>query len=120
MLLEKRQQEILNILEKKKSITLRELMDLFQTSESTIRRDLTALHQQGKLVKVFGGAVAVEDKFKTMDEAVSKREELNQKEKIKIAQYAASMIKPEAFVYLDAGTTTGYMIDFIQEKTVLP
>ena len=32
-------------------------------------------------------------------------------EKKKIAQYAAELIEEEDFIYLDAGTTTGYMID---------
>lgn len=32
-------------------------------------------------------------------------------EKRKIAQYAAELIEEEDFIYLDAGTTTGYMID---------
>lgn len=31
--------------------------------------------------------------------------------KKKIAQYAAGLIEDEDFIYLDAGTTTGYMID---------
>ena len=117
MLLRKRHQEILKLLDNRKSVTLHELMEEFSTSESTIRRDLTALHKEGKLVKVFGGAVLAGDSFYTTDEKVSNREEVNQTEKIKIARYAASMIKKDDFVYLDAGTTTGYMIDYIQERT---
>ena len=34
-------------------------------------------------------------------------------EKIKIAEYAASLIKDNDFVYIDAGTTTELMINFI-------
>ena len=117
MLLRKRHQEILRLLENRKSVTLQELMEEFSASESTIRRDLTALHKEGKLVKVFGGAVLAGDTFHTKDEKVSNREEVNRTEKIKIARYAASMIKKDDFVYLDAGTTTGYMIDYIQERS---
>ena len=117
MLLRKRHQEILRLLENRKSVTLQELMEEFSASESTIRRDLTALHKEGKLVKVFGGAVLAGDTFHTKDEKVSNREEINRTEKIKIARYAASMIKKDDFVYLDAGTTTGYMIDYIQERS---
>ena len=57
MLTEKRQDEILKVLNEKESVTVQELKDMFQASESTIRRDLTTLHKKGKLVKVFGGAV---------------------------------------------------------------
>ena len=37
-----------------------EVKELLDTSESTVRRDITALHNAGKLVKVFGGAVALD------------------------------------------------------------
>ena len=67
MLLRKRHQEILRLLENRKSVTLQELMEEFSASESTIRRDLTALHKEGKLVKVFGGAVLAGDTFHTKD-----------------------------------------------------
>mgnify|MGYP002539365858 CR=1 FL=1 len=35
-------------------------------------------------------------------------------EKKKIAAYAAALIRPEDFVYLDAGTTTGYMLEHLE------
>ena len=58
MLTEQRYEIILKLLEEKNSITVAEVKDLLNTSESTVRRDITALHNAGKLVKVFGGAVA--------------------------------------------------------------
>lgn len=58
MLTEQRYEVILKLLEEKNSITVAEVKDLLNTSESTVRRDITALHNAGKLVKVFGGAVA--------------------------------------------------------------
>ena len=57
MLTEQRYEVILKLLEEKNSITVAEVKDLLNTSESTVRRDITALHNAGKLVKVFGGAV---------------------------------------------------------------
>ena len=63
MLTEKRFEEILKLLDEKKSITVTEIKEMLNTSESTIRRDLTALDRAGKLVKVFGGAVAVDAAF---------------------------------------------------------
>ena len=116
MLTEKRQEEILRLLESKGSVTVQELKEIFQTSESTIRRDLTMLHEKGALVKVFGGAVQAETSVTTKEEQVSLREEQNREEKIRIGRYAASLIEPGDFVYLDAGTTTGCMIPFLTEK----
>lgn len=116
MLTEKRQEEILKIVNQNGSVTVQELKDLFDASESTIRRDLNALHDEGVLVKVFGGAVKKGTKIQVTEEKVSLRIEQHPEEKQKIAQYAATLIEADDFVYLDAGTTTGAMIPFI-EKT---
>ena len=118
MLTEKRQEEILKLVNKNGSVTVQELKDLFDASESTIRRDLNALHDMGVLVKVFGGAVKQESKIQVKEEKVSLRIEQNREKKEKIAAFAASLIEPDDFVYLDAGTTTGAMIPFIVETRV--
>lgn len=117
MLTERRQEEIMQILSAKGSVTVQELRDQLKASESTIRRDLNVLHKKGDLVKVFGGAVAVGSKTNTKDEQVTLREGIHQEEKILIARYASSLIGENDFVYLDAGTTTGCMIPFIEERT---
>ncbi|MDO4295289.1 MAG: DeoR/GlpR family DNA-binding transcription regulator [bacterium] len=117
MLTEKRQDEIVKLLREKESVTVQELKEFFQASESTIRRDLTTLHNKGKLVKVFGGAVSAENGVITTEDVVALREERNRDEKLSIARYAAALIGERDFVYLDAGTTTGYMIDFITQDS---
>ena len=58
MLTKQRQDLLLELLEERGSITVSEVKDMLDASESTIRRDITALDEEGKLVKVFGGAVA--------------------------------------------------------------
>ena len=54
MLTEQRYDIILRLLEERKSITVTELRELLDASESTVRRDITALDKAGKLTKVFG------------------------------------------------------------------
>ena len=49
MLAEERFREILKIVNEKKTVTVTELTELLDTSESTIRRDLTQLHKRGAL-----------------------------------------------------------------------
>lgn len=119
MLTETRQEQILRLLREKGSVTVTELTEHFGASESTIRRDLNALHKKGALVKVFGGAVQTGEKLSTKEEKVSLRAEQNREEKIRIARHAAALVRPEDFVYLDAGTTTGYMIPFLTEKSAV-
>lgn len=119
MLTETRQEEILRMLEQKGSVTVQELKDVFGASESTIRRDLNVLHKKGALIKVFGGAVQTESRINTREEEVAFRKEQSREEKLRIARYAASLIEPDDFIYLDAGTTTGYMIPYLTERTAM-
>lgn len=116
MLVEKRQQMILKMLEEKRSITVTEIKEALGISESTIRRDLTVLDSEGKLVKVFGGAIALNSNYTAKELSVSQKLRVNENEKRLIAKTAAQMINSTDFVYLDAGTTTGYMIDYIKQK----
>lgn len=118
MLMEQRFQEILKAVEERQSITVQELTELLNTSESTIRRDLSILDKDGKLNKVHGGATAI-GHYDTKDKDVAVRMSQNKEEKLEIVKYAATLILPEDFVYLDAGTTTELMIDYITEKNAV-
>ena len=116
MLSEKRQEEILRLVNEEKSVTVQELKEYFDASESTISRDITALAKEGKLVKVFGGALALESSFTTNELTNSQKEQINREEKERIAKYAAGLISPGDYVFIDSGTTTGMMVDYITEK----
>ena len=114
MLAEERFSKILSIIESEGSATMQELMTALDASESTIRRDLNTMDENGLLTKVHGGAIAKKPSINTSDENVKSRKSLNADEKQLIAKYAASLIQPHDFVYIDAGTTTEMMIPYIQ------
>lgn len=118
MLAEKRYEIILDLLGRTGTVTLNEIKDATGASEATIRRDITALHNASKLVKVFGGAISIENNFNTKEATVAQKSELNPDEKQKIGRYAASLIGHDEFVYLDAGTTTAYMLDYLDTAGV--
>ena len=119
MLSEERYKLILDEVNKKHAVTVNQLVDLLKTSESTIRRDLNSLDKMGKLIKVHGGATALESSYTTEEDNVNIKHDLNIHEKEKIAKYAASLIEKNDFVYIDAGTTTELMIDYITEKNAV-
>ena len=100
MLTEKRYELILELLDKKRSVTVPEIKDVLGVSESTIRRDLNALDKAGRLTKVFGGAVSSDGTFTGTEPSVAQKMELQQEEKRRIAQFAAGLIQPDDFVYL--------------------
>lgn len=114
MLTEERYAHILEEVQREGSATVSDLMGKLGASESTIRRDLNAMDAKGLLTKVHGGAIAIASGISTKDEEVNNRKSLNRDEKITIARYAASLIKDTDFVYLDAGTTTELLIDYIK------
>lgn len=116
MLTEERFAKILSILENMGSVTVQQLMTELDASESTIRRDLTALDASGQLTKVHGGAILKSTVYSTRDDEVVHRKEQNKDAKEKIARYAAGLITAGDFVYIDAGTTTERMIDYITNK----
>jgi DeoR family fructose operon transcriptional repressor len=119
MLNEERYMKIIEILKEKRSATIAEFSHSIGVSESTIRRDLSYLHDLKKLTKIFGGAVLREELFVKFEDELQIRKTRFQEEKRSIGQFAASLINDGDCVYMDAGSTTGYMPDFIKAKDVL-
>lgn len=119
MLTERRQELILDLLSRKGSITVSEIKEKFNASESTIRRDLNYLHKMGRLTKVFGGAVLKEQSLITEELSVSQKSNVNLENKNRIAEYAAGLITKGDFIYLDAGTTTECMLQYVTEKSAV-
>lgn len=113
MLSQERYKLILDIINDRNTVTVAELSSELDTSESTIRRDLTALDRLGKIRKFFGGAASIRQNEGFFEDKVSVRETQMHEEKTKIAKYAATLINDSDFVYIDAGTTTSRLIDFI-------
>ena len=119
MLLEERLDEIVKIVNERGSISNQELVKMLGASESTIRRDITTLANDNRVIRVHGGAMSVVSGGGMEDSEVSARRIQNSDEKIKIAKYAASLINDGDLVYIDAGTTTEYMIEYIPPRTQL-
>ena len=110
MLAEKRFAVILEVLAKRRAATVTELAQRLDTSESTVRRDLMILAEQGKLNKVHGGATAVDAMFESTEPTMSAKEQLNLDQKDMIARYAAAQVQPDDVIFLDAGSTTLRML----------
>ena len=70
MLTEKRYELILELLDKKRSVTVPEIKEVLGVSESTIRRDLNALDKAGRLNQGFCGAACLDRTFNGTESAV--------------------------------------------------
>ena len=115
MLTHQRRDLITEYVNEKKTVTVQELMEAFDASAATIRRDLSVLNDEKKILKVFGGAAAIEKGgVTTLEPSVSVKASLNTREKEAISRYAASLINDDDFIFIDSGTTTLELIRHIK------
>ena len=116
MITEKRHDYILKELQKNKSVSVVDLVERIGASESTIRRDLLELDQQGLLKRVHGGAVILDKKNVLVENPLSERQLQHEQEKQAIAYRASQFIEKNDIVYIDSGSTTLKLLDYLQEK----
>ncbi|MDW7657942.1 MAG: DeoR/GlpR family DNA-binding transcription regulator [Bacillota bacterium] len=103
-MLHERRNKIIQMLRDSRIVKVSDLVELFDVSVETIRRDLEYLENQGYLKRVYGGAVP-----KTMygqEPAYSSREIRNYAEKYAIAEKALELIEDGDTIEIDIGTTT--------------
>ena len=107
-----RHTEILNLLEKNKSISVSKLSKILYVSEPTIRRDLTFLEQQGQVLRTHGGVVL----RRTAEGEIPLilREDQNNISKKIIAQKAIPFIKNGDVIFLDASSTAAHIVPFLK------
>lgn len=117
MLTSERHSIILQLLKEKNIVKIQDLVDITDTSESTIRRDLTQLEQEGFLKRVHGGAARLQGK--TSEPSMIEKSAKNLHEKRMIAAYAANLVEDGDSIYLDAGSTVTEMIPLLQHKEIV-
>ncbi|MGT2803157.1 DeoR/GlpR family DNA-binding transcription regulator [Streptococcus henryi] len=111
MLKSERKQLIMEKISQDSFVTLEGLVELLQTSESTVRRDLDELESERKLHRVHGGA---ELHHSLREELTNKQKSIkNVHHKSLIANYASSLINDGDVVFIDAGTTTELLVDLL-------
>lgn len=95
-------------------VALEDLMQLLDSSESTVRRDLGELEQEGRLHRVHGGA----ELFHSLQEELSNQEKSVKNSQIKqaLAQKASRFVYDNDVIFIDAGTTTEFYSLFYKEK----
>lgn len=117
MITAERHHIILDLLTRNGVVDLQSLVQRTKSSESTIRRDLALLEEQGLLKRIHGGATLP---YSKIDEPnLQDKSSKNLHDKQLIAQAAASMIHDGDCIYLDAGTTVSEMIPFFNTKNIV-
>lgn len=98
-----RQNKILDILDRRKAVTVDELCSLLYSSGATIRRDLQVLENNGLLRRTHGGAVFVDGNAR--DFPLMLRENENLIPKSIIAEKALPYIHDGQTLFMDASST---------------
>lgn len=105
---EKRAKEILHLLLHQGTTSVEQLAEHFQTSSTSVRRDLARLEQQSLVHRTHGGAMLAGQIYKPFrfDATFTEREQRFQREKQLIGTKAATLIGDGETIGLTAGTTT--------------
>ncbi|BAP42438.1 DeoR family transcriptional regulator [Pseudomonas sp. LJDD11] len=105
-----RRHQILALLNEQGEVTVDDLAKRFETSEVTIRKDLTALESNGLLLRRYGGAVTLPQELITdQSQPVSRYKQA-------IARAAAECIREHARIVVDSGSTTAALIGELGAK----
>lgn len=111
-----RKKMILEQLEKDGTVLVRDIADLLNISETTIRRDLNELDALGLLKQIYGGAVKIEGPSPTFRFSIKNRSTSEIEAKKKIGRCAASFVHDNDIIYVDPGTTSWEMIPYLKAK----
>lgn len=90
------------------------LCALLGVSEATVRRDLTALAEQGLVMRTYGGAAHIS--HREPEQSVAERSGQCAAEKARIARAALAHIRDHDTIMLDGGTSTAALARLLGER----
>lgn len=95
-----------------KTVTWDELCNEFAVSKNTMRRDVDELASHGYVKKIYGGVTVTE-----IPQTVSFQERniSNLDKKRKIGKKAATLVNSGEIIFIDSGTTTLHIVDYIKD-----
>jgi len=113
-----RRQSLLDVLRKQPGLRVPELAQALDVSEGTVRNDLNALEEEGRLKRVHGGAILnAQDQFQ--NNSFVRRYKQNVVAKLAIAREAALLIKDGDSILLDASSTCYYFARELSKRQEL-
>lgn len=101
---QQRRQQIVALVQEQGEVSVEKLSQLFETSEVTIRKDLTALEESGFLLRRYGGAIGLPS------ELLEENSEILSFQKLAIAKEAVNHIRDHNRIIIDSGSTTGALV----------
>jgi DeoR/GlpR family transcriptional regulator of sugar metabolism len=113
-----RRQSLLDVLRKQPGLRVPEIAKALGVSEGTVRNDLNALEEEGRLRRVHGGAV-LNDQNQFQNNSFVRRYNQNVAAKLAIAREAARLVLNGDSILLDASSTAYYLARALSDRTKL-
>ncbi len=114
MFSKKRRVEIANYLREKKSATVSELAVKFDVSEVTIRKDLNILEEEHLIDRPFGGAIWIGNSINAeINSDIKLTTHIDQKNKI--GKQVVAEVNNGNTLFLDAGSTTNILVEYLTD-----
>lgn len=111
MNIENRQAQILDLIQREKCSSVKELCSAVHFSDATIRRDLHVLEQKGLIQLLYGNIILLTKKPR--DLPLTFRENQAKASKRALARCAVNLIQPNTSIMLDSSSSAMYMADYI-------
>ncbi|QBQ07861.1 DeoR family transcriptional regulator, fructose operon transcriptional repressor [Spiroplasma gladiatoris] len=119
MLKDERRQKIVDIINEKGFVKNITLAKITSSTIATIITDVNELHEEGKIIKVYGGAKSLKVHSKPMQERFDEEKQLiNIDSKNQIAKKAAELIEDGELIFIDTGSSTQQMIKHLENKKI--
>lgn len=112
----KRIQEMEEYIHAQGTVSIDELCEHFNVSKNTIRRDLNKIIQNGTVKKVYGGVTSLNI---NQLQPYEKRSTTHEEQKELIGKYAASLVEEGDLIFIDSGTTTRYVAEYLNPEIAL-
>lgn len=114
---EQRLEAILKLLETHDTLTTEQMIEHFQVSRDTVRRDFTKLSAEGKVKRVHGGVMSLpkSDKFDSFNDRMNDFTA----SKNHIAQLAEQFIQPQGTYFFDVSTTVLKLAQTMKTKATI-
>lgn len=110
-----RLQKMKDYINEKGAVSFEELCSVFNISINTARRDIAILETDGSITKVYGGVKASKASGLV---PYKERYIKNLDQKLAICRKAAEYVQEGDVIFLDAGTTVHYMLDYLQDHNI--
>ena len=114
MFANQRQEEIYKLVKKRGNVTVEELINTFNVSIETIRRDLILLESQNRIKRVHGGAISINSSKRYG--RLSQRIDRNKKQKHELAVTAAELVQNGDIISIESGSTSIEFLEVIKER----